>query len=79
MIGPMTTATTLPPCPSCGSPDAIRIVYGYPGADMWEAEQRGELRLGGCLVGPESPDFECRECGTALPWAADDGDEDDDD
>jgi hypothetical protein len=79
MIDPMTTATTLPPCPSCGSPDAIRIVYGYPGADMWKAEQRGELRLGGCLVGPESPDFECRGCGMALPWVAEDDDEDEDD
>ena len=36
---------------------------------MWEAEQRGEVVLGGCLVGPESPAYECRGCGAALPWA----------
>ena len=44
----MTTATTLPPCPRCGSVEAIRIVYGYPGPEMAEAEERGEIRLGGC-------------------------------
>jgi hypothetical protein len=32
------------------------------------AEQRGEIVLGGCLVGPESPDYECRDCHAALPW-----------
>ncbi len=74
----MTATTTLPPCPACRSTDAIRILYGYPGGDMWESEQRGEIRLGGCLVGPESPDYECRGCGSALPWVAED-DEDEDD
>ena len=46
---------------------------------MWEAEQCGELRLGGCLVGPDSPDYECKGCGTALPWVADEEDDADDD
>ena len=66
----MTTTTTLPPCPACGAVEAIRIEYGYPSHEMAEAEERGEIRLGGCVIGPESPDFECRRCGVALPWAA---------
>lgn len=66
----MTTSTTHPPCPRCGSTDAIRILYGYPAFEMFEAAERGEIRLGGCMVWPESPDYECRGCGTALPWVA---------
>jgi hypothetical protein len=62
------THTTFPPCPGCGSTDAVRIVYGYPDFELGEAERRGEVVLGGCLVGPESPDYECRGCGVALPW-----------
>jgi hypothetical protein len=64
----MTTTTTFPPCPTCGSTDVVRIVYGYPSAELWKEEQRGELVLGGCLVGPESPEYECRSCRTPLPW-----------
>ncbi len=74
---PVITETPLPPCPRCGSTDSIRIAYGLPGLDMAEAEERGEIRLGGCLVGPESPDFECLGCGAALPWVAADDDDDD--
>ena len=57
------------PCPVCGSMDAVPIVYGLPGIDLWEAAQRGELVLGGCIVDPESPEFECGSCHAPLPWA----------
>ncbi len=63
---PATTA--LPPCPRCGARDPVPIVYGYPDLELGEAERRGEVILGGCLVGPESPEFECRACGVPLPW-----------
>ena len=62
------TKTSLPPCPSCGSTDAVEIAYGYPSHEMWEAEQRGEIVLGGCVIGPESPAFECGDCKAPLPW-----------
>jgi hypothetical protein len=68
---PMTPTTTLPPCPNCRATEAVRILYGYPSVDMWQAEERGEISLGGCLIGPESPDYECRSCGAPLPWVAD--------
>lgn len=66
--GVTSTATEFPPCPACGSRDALEIIYGLPGIDLWEAEVRGEVALGGCTVGPESPDYECRGCGAPLPW-----------
>ena len=57
-----------PPCPACGSTDAVEIVYGLPGGDLAEAADRGDVVLGGCMVGPESPDYECRSCQSPLPW-----------
>jgi hypothetical protein len=59
------------PCPRCGSTDAIRIIYGLPDHELFEASERGEVALGGCVIGDESPDFECRACGAALPFVAD--------
>ena len=67
---PVTTRTPLRPCPQCGSTDAIRIAYGYPTFEMGEAADRGEIRLGGCVIGPESPDYECLRCNAQLPWVA---------
>ncbi len=69
-------APALPPCPACGSTDAIRVVCGYPIDETVEAAERGELRLGGCLVGDESPDYECGGCGRSLPWLEGRADED---
>lgn len=69
----MTSTTQLPACPACGSADAVRIACGYPSHEMFEASERGEISLGGCIVGPESPDYECRGCGNALPWVGRDG------
>jgi hypothetical protein len=68
----MTATTQLPLCPSCGARDTVRILYGYPTVDMGRAEERGEIILGGCVIGPESPDYECGTCHALLPWVADD-------
>lgn len=68
MVNVTTATTQFPPCPSCGSTDAVEIAYGYPTTEAWEAEQRGEVVLGGCVIGPESPDYECRSCHIHLPW-----------
>ena len=64
----MTATLDLPPCPRCGSTDAVEIVYGYPTAETFEAAERGEIVLGGCVIGPEAPDYECRACQAPLPW-----------
>jgi hypothetical protein len=66
----MTTAAPNRPRPRCGSTDAVQIIYGLPDFELGEAAQRGEVLLGGCIVGPESPDYECRNCHAPLPWVA---------
>lgn len=62
------TSPPFPPCPHCGSTDAVEIAYGYRNFEMADAAERGEIVLGGCIVGPESPAYECRGCNAALPW-----------
>lgn len=49
-------------CPHCGS-KVLRIQYGYPGHEMMEAAERGEILLGGCCISPDSPDYGCPTCG----------------
>ncbi len=50
-------------CPDCGRRSATPIGYGYPSHEMFEAAERGELVLGGCLVEPASPIWCCARCG----------------
>ena len=50
-------------CPACGAEAPVRIAYGYPTGDMFEASQRGELALGGCVVESDSPTWACQACG----------------
>ena len=52
------------PCPACGSPDTIPIVYGMPASDPAEDPAWAGLHSGGCVVGPE--DRFCRPCGDAF-------------
>lgn len=33
------------------------------GPELIEASGRGEVALGGCVLGPDSPAFECVACG----------------
>jgi len=38
-----------PCCPSCGSFDFQRILYGYPTPEAIEEEAEGKYILGGCV------------------------------
>jgi N-formylglutamate amidohydrolase len=49
-------------CPACGSDAVVPIAYGMPGADLGEAARRGEVALGGCIIGPGQPSLACRSC-----------------
>lgn len=49
-------------CSTCGGKVVI-INYGEPTYEAYQAEQRGELVLGGCLIGPNAPDWQCVQCG----------------
>lgn len=52
-----------PRCPDCSSPRVRSIVYGEPGAELSEQAKAGSLVLGGCLIGDESPSWDCPDCG----------------
>ena len=58
------TKPAAPKCPGCQSTDAIPYVYGYAGEELWEAQKRGEVVLGGRDVWPGQPALRCRKCGT---------------
>ena len=54
-----------PECPECGKADrVVPIAYGLPGPEMAEASFRGEIELGGCVVGGDDPHWSCRRCDT---------------
>jgi hypothetical protein len=50
-------------CPRCGSQDVLPITYGLPGPELIEESLAGRVTLGGCMIGPESPNRLCRNCG----------------
>lgn len=57
------TERNTPACPMCGSPQrVVPIVYGYPGPELIEAYERGEVALGGCTIGLLAPRWRCTEC-----------------
>ena len=40
-------------CPDCGG-TGIRIIYGLPSPELAEAAERGDVALGGCIIGDEA-------------------------
>ena len=40
-------------CPNCGAHSVVRIIYGYPGPELFERAERGEVMLGGCCISAE--------------------------
>ena len=51
-------------CPVCGA-EAVSIAYGYATSEMAEGADRGEVVLGGCVIGLPNgdPSWACRSCG----------------
>ena len=37
-------------CPKCKSNNVIPIMYGYPAPEAIEEEEKGNLKLGGCMI-----------------------------
>lgn len=52
-------------CPKCGA-KTVPILYGEPTPDAFQAAERGELVLGGCVVSDDSPSRTCTTCGHAF-------------
>ncbi len=56
-------STDAPRCPKCGSGRVVPIVYGYPSWELGQAEERGELVLGGYMASDRDPKWRCMDCG----------------
>jgi hypothetical protein len=41
----------------------MQIAYGFPGRELFEMAERGEVALGGCCLYPGMPFNCCRFCG----------------
>ena len=56
------------PCPVCGAHKVVAIVHGYPGEDLSQAAERGEVVLGGCCGWFDGTDAShaCLSCGEEL-------------
>lgn len=50
-------------CPACGSTDTVKILYGMPTYEAFEAVERGEISLGGCCILHNNPTRHCKACG----------------
>ena len=49
-------------CPRCRSIEIIPIQYGLPAPEMVEQHKKGQVKIGGCVVGEDSPRWYCKEC-----------------
>jgi hypothetical protein len=48
-------------CRRCGS-GLTPVAYGFPTLDTFEAAERGEVLLGGCVLSDDLPELDCRSC-----------------
>lgn len=49
-------------CPYCKSSNVLFIIYGYPSEEQIKMEVRGEVIIGSCVPGKNSPNFLCKNC-----------------
>lgn len=48
-------------CPQClSNKNVVPLVYGYPSEEMSKAAQKGEVELGGCVIGKATK--HCKKC-----------------
>ena len=48
-------------CPVCHKTDqVIPILYGYPSWQLGQESKKGIVRLGGCCVSSENPEWYCK-------------------
>ena len=58
-------------CPTCGHRPVATILYGMPAfSEELESDlERGTVTLGGCMLGPDAPVWECKGCGLLMKQA----------
>jgi hypothetical protein len=49
-------------CPQCGAAEVVPIIYGFPGPQLVEEAERGEVALGECRVSDDDPKWCCQQC-----------------
>lgn len=49
-------------CPKCGSENVIPIAYGMPGPELFKKAEAGKVKLGGCCIEENSPEYYCNDC-----------------
>jgi hypothetical protein len=49
-------------CPKCSKDFVIPIRYGMPGSEMQKDYYEGKIKLGGCLMAENSPNYHCNDC-----------------
>jgi len=54
-------------CPECGFDKVARILYGMQAytPELEKDLEEGKVALGGCIVTPENPTWQCVTCGAA--------------
>ena len=50
-------------CPKCKSNMIIDIVYGYPGDKLLSDAIQSKVKLGGCVIWGDDPEYTCKSCG----------------
>lgn len=55
-------------CPKCKTNrEVIPILYGYPSYEGFKKAEAGKLKLGGCEITEDSPQFYCKACQETIP------------
>ena len=49
-------------CPKCGSLKAIKILYGMPTHEAILMAEEGKIKLGGCCITGNDPEYYCKDC-----------------
>lgn len=49
-------------CPRCGSNNSLKIIYGMPSHEIFLKAEAGEIRIGGCCITSDDPEYYCKEC-----------------
>lgn len=49
-------------CPACGSQNVVKICYSLPAYEAYLEGKAGKIKLGGCVIEENSPDYFCKDC-----------------
>jgi len=49
-------------CPNCGSTNVLGILYGMPTHEAFLKAEAGEIKLGGCCITGNDPEYFCKDC-----------------